>query len=119
MTGISGITYPACVIHRYSVICHAAWYIYLQVILAIGGQSSGIVLGSIECFILGCDSWKCIVPRIVCSGGICEGLRVIPTMRHARLYAAVTAREYEVFVIGMCTRLTLVLLLFDIYIRIT
>jgi len=83
--------------------------------LAIGGQSSGIVLGSIECFILGCDSWKCIVPRLVCGGGICEGLRVIPTMHHARLYAAVTAREYEVFVIGMCTRLTLVLLLFDIY----
>jgi len=87
--------------------------------LAIGGQSSGIVLGNIECFILGCYSWKCVVPRSVYGGGNCEGLRVIPTMHHARLYAAVTAREYEVFVIGMCTRLTLVLLLFSIYIRIT
>lgn len=103
MTGISGTACPVCVIRRYSVVCNAAWYICLQVILAIGGQSSGIVLGSIECFILGHDSWKCIVPRTVCGGGICEGLWVIPTMHHARLYAAVTAREYEVFVIGMCS----------------
>lgn len=70
--------------------------------MAIGGKSSGTVLGNVECFILGYDSWKCIVPRIVHDGGICEGSRVIPTMRHARLYAAVTAREYEVFVLGMC-----------------
>ena len=87
--------------------------------MAIGGKSSGTMLGSVECFTFGYDSWKCIVPRIVHDGGICEETRVIPTMHHARLYAAVTAREYEVFVIGMCTRLTLVLFLLDMYIRIT
>jgi hypothetical protein len=87
--------------------------------LAIGGKSLGTVLGSVECTIFGCESWRCIVPRIVHDGGIIVGSQVIPTMRHARLYAAVTAREYEVFVIGMCMRVTLVLLLLGMYFRIT
>jgi hypothetical protein len=108
-----------CVTNRESVIFHAALYIYLQVILAIGGKSSGTVLSSVECFTFGYDSWKCIVPRIVHDSGLCEETRVIPTMHYARLYAAVTATEYEVFVIGMCTRLTLVSLLMHMYIRIT
>jgi len=75
-------------------------YISLQVILAIGGESSGMALGSVECFTVGYDSWKCIVPTIAHEGNPCEETRVIPTMHHARFYAAVTARDYEVFVIG-------------------
>jgi hypothetical protein len=75
-------------------------HIYLQVILAIGGESSGMALGSVECFTLGYDSWKCIAPTAVYEGEPCEEARVIPTMHHARFYAAVTARDYEVFVIG-------------------
>ncbi|KAJ9583040.1 hypothetical protein L9F63_022619, partial [Diploptera punctata] len=71
-----------------------------EVILAIGGESSGMALGSIECFTLGYDSWKCIVPTSVQEGEPCEETRVIPTMHHPRFYAAVTAKDYEVFVIG-------------------
>lgn len=71
-----------------------------EVILAIGGESSGLALGSVECFTLGYDSWKCIVPTAVHEDEPCEEARVIPTMRHARLFAAVTAKDYEVFVIG-------------------
>lgn len=92
---------------RDSVLFCAILFVCLQVILAIGGRSSGTVLGNIECFTFGYDSWKCIVPRIVRDGGPCEETRVIPTMHYARLYAAVTAREYEVFVIGMSPGLTL------------
>lgn len=87
--------------------------------MAIGGMSSRTMLGSVECLTFGYDSWRCTVPSIVYGGGICEETRVIPPMHHSRSHAAVTAREYEVFVIGMCTRLTLVLLLLDMYIRIT
>lgn len=59
-----------------------------------------MALGSVECFTLGYDSWKCIAPTAVHEGEPCEEARVIPTMHHARFYAAVTARDYEVFIIG-------------------
>lgn len=68
--------------------------------MAIGGESSGMALGSVECLTSGYDSWKCIVPTFVVQGEPCEETRVIPTMHHPRFYAAVTAKDYEVFVIG-------------------
>jgi hypothetical protein len=68
--------------------------------LAIGGESSGMALGNVECLTSGYDSWKCIVPTFVVQGEPCEETRVIPTMHHPRFYAAVTAKDYEVFVIG-------------------
>ncbi|XP_069687912.1 kelch-like protein diablo [Periplaneta americana] len=71
-----------------------------EVILAIGGESSGMALSSVECFTLGYDSWKCIVPTAVQEGEPCEDTRVIPTMHHARFYAAVAAKDYVVFVVG-------------------
>ncbi|PSN37426.1 hypothetical protein C0J52_19033 [Blattella germanica] len=70
-----------------------------EVILAIGGESSGMALGSVECMTLGYDSWKCLVPTSIQEGEPCEETRVIPTMRYPRFYVAVAAKDYEVFVI--------------------
>ena len=93
---------------KYELLCQIFYYLYfilkwlfnLQVILAIGGESSGMALGSVECFTLGYEGWKCIVPTSVQESEPCEDTRVIPTMHHPRFYAAVTAKDYEVFVIG-------------------
>nr|CAD7588425.1 unnamed protein product [Timema genevievae] len=71
-----------------------------EVILALGGESNGMALGSVECFTLGYDTWRCIVPSLIQENGEFVDTRVIPTMQHPRLYPAVATRDYEVFVAG-------------------
>nr|CAD7265187.1 unnamed protein product [Timema shepardi] len=71
-----------------------------EVILALGGESNGRALGSVECFTLGFDTWRCVIPSLIQENGEFVDTRVIPTMQHPRLYPAVATRDYEVFVAG-------------------
>ncbi|XP_067000718.2 kelch-like protein diablo isoform X2 [Anabrus simplex] len=70
------------------------------VILALGGISYDSIWSSVECFTLGYDSWKCVVPSVVPTTGAEHETQVIPTMSVPRYYFAVATLEYEVFVIG-------------------
>ncbi|KAJ1529501.1 hypothetical protein ONE63_006274 [Megalurothrips usitatus] len=75
-----------------------------EVIFALGGESSGMALGSVECLTLGYDNWKCVIPTAVQNaGGACEDTKVIPTMRTPRSFFAVCYSDGKVYVAGGST----------------
>ena len=79
------------------------FYVHLkfhQVIMALGGESSGFVLNSMECYTLGYDGWRCSIPTAVALSGIPEPTQVMPPMRMQRIFPAVCSADYTIFVIG-------------------
>ena len=71
-----------------------------EVILALGGESSGFVLNSMECYTLGYDGWRCSIPTAVALSGIPEPTQVMPPMKIQRIFPAVCSADYTIFVIG-------------------
>lgn len=68
--------------------------------MALGGESSGFVLNSMECYTLGYDGWRCSIPTAVALSGIPEPTQVMPTMRTQRMFPAVCSADYTIFVVG-------------------
>lgn len=68
--------------------------------MALGGESSGFILNSMECYTLGYDGWRCSIPTAVALSGIPEPTQVMPPMRTQRIFAAVCSADYTIFVIG-------------------
>jgi len=88
--------------------------------MALGGESSTLVLSSMECFTLGYDGWRCSIPTAVAlsgktrrvsfskskltylsvSLGIPEPTQVMPPMGMQRVFPAVASADYTIFVIG-------------------
>ncbi|KAK3923947.1 Kelch-like protein diablo [Frankliniella fusca] len=75
-----------------------------EVILALGGESNGMALGSVECLTLGYDNWKCVIPTAVQNaGGVCEDTKVIPTMKDPRSFFGICYSDDKVYVAGGST----------------
>ncbi|XP_046455212.1 kelch-like protein 3 [Daphnia pulex] len=71
-----------------------------EVIVALGGESSGFVLNSMECYTLGYDGWRCSIPTAVALSGIPNPTQVMPPMRTQRIFPAFCSADYTIFVIG-------------------
>lgn len=69
-------------------------------ILAIGGESSGMASQSVECYTLGYDKWRYIVPEFIIKRHETQNTNVLPPLRCARYYAASAHDSYHVYVIG-------------------
>lgn len=68
--------------------------------MALGGESGGFVLNSMECYTLGYDGWRCSIPIAVALSGIPKPTQVMPPMRTQRIFPAVCSADYTIFVIG-------------------
>lgn len=68
--------------------------------MALGGESGGFVLNSMECYTLGYDGWRCSIPTAVALSGIPKPTQVMPPMCHQRVFPAVCSADYTIFVIG-------------------
>ncbi|CAL4123175.1 unnamed protein product [Meganyctiphanes norvegica] len=73
-----------------------------EVLVVMGGECNGSLLGNMECFALGYSSWRCSIP-VTANGGLKAPkpqLQVLPAMSNARAYAAVASEENLVYVLG-------------------
>lgn len=73
-----------------------------EVLVVMGGECNGSLLGNMECFALGYSSWRCSIP-VTANGGLIAPkpqLQVLPTMTNPRAYAAVASEENLVYVLG-------------------
>ncbi|XP_057378242.1 kelch-like protein diablo [Daphnia carinata] len=71
-----------------------------EVIVALGGESNGFVLNSMECYTLGYDGWRCSIPTAVALSGIPNPTQVMPPMRTQRIFPAFCSADYTIFIIG-------------------
>ncbi|XP_034249410.1 kelch-like protein 5 [Thrips palmi] len=75
-----------------------------EVLLALGGESCGMALGSVECITLGYDNWKCEIPTAMkTAGGACEDTKVIPPMQTPRSFFGVCCSDDKIYVAGGST----------------
>ncbi|XP_033609735.1 kelch-like protein 2 isoform X2 [Cryptotermes secundus] len=78
-----------------------------EVMLAIGGETyRSFCCRTCECLTLGYCSWEFTVPEALYFTGPHQKNQDIPPMSYGHICAAVTARDYEVFVIGGTGRST-------------
>lgn len=73
---------------------------FFKVIFAIGGESNGMASRSAECFKLGYDKWKYVVPMCTVKRNLTEYTSALPPLRCARYYAASANNMYKVYVMG-------------------
>ncbi|XP_045601854.1 kelch-like protein 20 isoform X2 [Procambarus clarkii] len=73
-----------------------------EVLLVMGGESNGRLLGNVECFALGYSSWRCSIPDTSLQPGDRRStrLQVLPAMKQPRAYCAVATRHNLVHVLG-------------------
>ncbi|KAI9553491.1 hypothetical protein GHT06_021403 [Daphnia sinensis] len=71
-----------------------------EVIVALGGESNGFILNSMECYTLGYDGWRCSIPTAVALSGIPNPTQVMPPMRTQRIFPAFCSADYTIFIIG-------------------
>ncbi|XP_053635521.2 kelch-like protein 20 isoform X2 [Cherax quadricarinatus] len=79
-----------------------------EVLLVMGGESNGRLLGNVECFALGYSSWRCSIP----DAGVQHNdhnehqFQVLPAMEKARAYCAVATHDNLVYILGGQTNST-------------
>ncbi|XP_042240722.1 kelch-like protein 12 isoform X2 [Homarus americanus] len=71
-----------------------------EVLLVMGGDSNGRILGNIECFALGFSSWRCSLPDVAAHPHSHNEYQVLPVMESPRAYCAVATHNNLVYVLG-------------------